>query len=372
MLLKNAWYPLSTSEKLRSNEALAVELFGEPLVLFRDETGTPVCLQDRCPHRSAALSQGRVADGRIECRYHGWQFGGSGECLRVPSQKDEVRIPARASATKRPTLERRGLVWVWPGDSNLADEAAMLEAPFAPLHEPGMYSYIYEAVIPVSHELLIENLLDPAHIPFTHHGTMSRRDFAQPIRFEDVADPHSAIAAQSVFEPATGARVPLIERVVFKFYEPCVIALELFGAPRGDKRMRTYQVHYCVPLNRERAHMFSVYGASFLSPFKWLLKPIFRKMAEKALNQDFEVLKGQHDALSRGAPAFGQAVAADKLSLAYRKWLQQNLTDDVWFKGFAAEAAEQRALARPEQRHALNAAPVAQPRALPVLQDAEA
>ncbi|MCA9709281.1 MAG: Rieske 2Fe-2S domain-containing protein [Myxococcales bacterium] len=340
--MKNFWYPLTLSEDLPQGACKPVQLFGEPLVLFRGESGEPICLIDRCPHRSIPLSLGRVEQGRIECRYHGWQFGARGQCLRIPSQKAEVRIPPRACAQHRACAERHGMVWVWAGAADATEAAGAsgdaIDGAYgpalAPLGDEGMYAHTYDARIDVPHELAIENLLDPAHLPFTHHGTMSRRSFAQPIRFDDLDDGHAVISAQSVIEPPQGAPVPPIERVVFRFYEPCIAVLDLFGKPKGKFQMRSYQVHFCVPVAKDASHMFSFYGANFMRPFKRLLKPIFRRLAAKALDQDFEVLRAQKIAMGRGAPPFDQAVAADRLALRYRKWLADNLLDSLWFDGF--------------------------------------
>ncbi|MEN9222651.1 MAG: Rieske 2Fe-2S domain-containing protein [Thermostichus sp. BF3_bins_97] len=57
---------------------------GSPLVLWWDEAGQPVCVEDRCCHRTARLSQGCVVAGAIQCPYHGWQFDGRGVCVKVP------------------------------------------------------------------------------------------------------------------------------------------------------------------------------------------------------------------------------------------------------------------------------------------------
>lgn len=327
---KKAWYPVATSSKLGRNQALAVELFGEPLVLFRDATGSPVCLKDRCPHRSVPLSVGRVDSGRIECRYHGWQFAGEGRCVRIPSQQPDVRIPSEACAPYHACIEHRGHVFVWADKPESADLDALSESPYQVFSDAGMYTYQFDTTIPVSHELVIENLLDPAHIPFTHHGTLSRRSFAQPIRFEDINDEHAVFSAQSIFEPARGAPVPPIERVVFKFYAPCIVTLDLWGTPRGKSVMRTYQVHYCVPAAKNQTAMFSLYGANFLKPLRGILMPLFRTLAVRALKQDIDVLCGQQIALDHKAPAFGQAVASDRLSMRYSKWHTEHFGEPFW------------------------------------------
>lgn len=332
--MKKFWYPVALSKDLRPGVVKPLKLFGEPLVMLRDASGKPFCLQDRCPHRSTPLSLGRVTEGRLECRYHGWQFGQQGQCLRIPSQKAEVAIPARASATHRACVEKSGMIWVWADDPATADEAAMYQAAFAPLDDEGMHTYLYNSYTEFPHELAIENLLDPAHTPFTHHGTISRRDLAQPIRFEDLPDPAAVISAQSLFDPPKGSSVPPIERVVHRFYEPCVAVLDLFGRPQGKFQMRSYQVHFCVPVTPTSMHMFSFYGANFMRSFKWLLRPVFRRMATKTLQQDFGLLRAQKAAFDQGAPFIDQAVSADRLVIRYRRWLEANLVDSLWFKGF--------------------------------------
>jgi phenylpropionate dioxygenase-like ring-hydroxylating dioxygenase large terminal subunit len=343
-MLKDHWYPLATSEGLGRDEARAVTLFGEPLVLFRDHEGQAVCLQDRCPHRSTPLSLGRVTEGRIECLYHGWQFGQGGTCLRIPSQPADARIPERATAAHKACREERGLIWVWGGEEAQADPARMLRAPFAPFEDPAMFTYLYDTAIEIPAELMAENLLDPAHLPFTHHGTMSRRSMAQPIRMEDVDDPQALIAGAARFQRPKQRFVPAIERAVLKFYAPCVVTLELLGWPsKRGRAMRTYQVHFCVPADRARMAMFSVYGATFGKSLQRWMKPMFRSMAAKAIGQDIKVLQAQHAAFERGAPAFDQAVGADRLTLRYRQWLEQALPPSIWFERFcpkdrAAEA----------------------------------
>lgn len=108
----NAWWPVALSHQLR-NAPLACQLLGLPLVLFRDEGGRAAVLPDRCPHRFAPLSAGKVRDGQIECPYHGWRFAADGRCTRVPGTEQ--------AACNKPLLdsvqscEAHGLVWVSPG-----------------------------------------------------------------------------------------------------------------------------------------------------------------------------------------------------------------------------------------------------------------
>lgn len=78
-----AWYVACESNELLETP-LARTIYGQPFVLFRDGVGRPGALLDRCAHRNVPLSLGRVAEGRLQCSYHGWQYDGGGTCVKIP------------------------------------------------------------------------------------------------------------------------------------------------------------------------------------------------------------------------------------------------------------------------------------------------
>ncbi len=72
------FHPVLAAKQLRK-QPVRVELAGHAYVLFRDAAGRPAALVDRCSHRFAPLSKGRVRpDGRLACGYHGWNFYAGG------------------------------------------------------------------------------------------------------------------------------------------------------------------------------------------------------------------------------------------------------------------------------------------------------
>lgn len=79
-------------------------------VIWRDDEGKYHCFRDACPHRLVPLSDGRVANGRLECGYHGWQFEGCGKCVAMPQGGDPAA--PRAQATAYCCAVAQGLVWV--------------------------------------------------------------------------------------------------------------------------------------------------------------------------------------------------------------------------------------------------------------------
>ena len=66
-----AWWPVALSRELQ-RQPLGCTLQGVPLVIFRDAEGVPAVLPDRCPHRFAPLSAGRVRDGTAACDLFGY------------------------------------------------------------------------------------------------------------------------------------------------------------------------------------------------------------------------------------------------------------------------------------------------------------
>jgi vanillate O-demethylase monooxygenase subunit len=59
MFLRNAWYVAGMEREL-GTAPLAVRVLDEAFVLYRQADGTPVALEDACPHRKLPLSMGRI------------------------------------------------------------------------------------------------------------------------------------------------------------------------------------------------------------------------------------------------------------------------------------------------------------------------
>ena len=58
--LRNIWWVALWSEDLRPGQLFARRIMNQPLVFYRDAEGKPVALLDRCAHRWAPLSAGKL------------------------------------------------------------------------------------------------------------------------------------------------------------------------------------------------------------------------------------------------------------------------------------------------------------------------
>ena len=80
------WYPVWAVCDLDKRRPHAKKVMGIDLVVWwdRNENAWKV-FDDSCPHRLAPLSEGRIDQwGRLQCVYHGWCFGGAGDCKFIP------------------------------------------------------------------------------------------------------------------------------------------------------------------------------------------------------------------------------------------------------------------------------------------------
>ncbi|KAG5181668.1 hypothetical protein JKP88DRAFT_263497 [Tribonema minus] len=144
----------------------------------------------RCPHRMAPLSEGYVdpEEGRLACAYHGWQFNGDGKCDKIPQASSEnaamsAMASRRSCLTTLPTRQETGLLWIWRDGSPEGVEASEVTPTQAipQMDDPEYDGYWYMRDLPYSYDVLIENLGDPAHLPFAHNKLISNHKRAGPI-----------------------------------------------------------------------------------------------------------------------------------------------------------------------------------------------
>jgi vanillate O-demethylase monooxygenase subunit len=121
-----------------------------------------VAFADRCPHRLAPLSAGRVDGPELVCGYHGWRFVASGECMAGPGPGPDVPTPTRATPAWGAT-ERHGLVWIAP-EEPFADIIDLPEA------DNPTFDSVWLDVVRTSSDagLLADAFLDTAHLPVGH------------------------------------------------------------------------------------------------------------------------------------------------------------------------------------------------------------
>ncbi len=179
---QNCWYPISFIQDLPKDRPLGFSLYDEPFVIFRDGEGKLACLQDRCSHRAAKLSDGQILDGKIECLYHGWQFDRDGKCTKIPQLPRSAKTPQNSCVKSFSIVEKQGIVWMWRGKQQDADEN--LIPTVVDMDDPNFVSSDYTLDLPYDQSYFIENVVDPSHIFISHEATFNARKAAQPLNME--------------------------------------------------------------------------------------------------------------------------------------------------------------------------------------------
>lgn len=168
--VQNAWYVALWSAHLEPAQPVEREITGHSIVIFRQPDGTPVALENRCPHRSAPLHMGKVcANGNLQCGYHGLQFDAKGACVLNPHGKGVVPVTARVRSF--PVCERHSLIWVWPGDGP-ADPSLIPDLSVVDRAHPRDVTYRDVLAMDAHYELVVDNLLDLSHVAFLHGGVL--------------------------------------------------------------------------------------------------------------------------------------------------------------------------------------------------------
>lgn len=169
--LQNTWHFAAWGADIEPGKLFARTLLGKPLVFFRPSDGAVVALDDRCAHRAAPLSMGRLDGDRVVCGYHGLEFDGSGACVRNPHPSG--RIPAAARVRSYPVVERHTGLWIWLGDE-AADPALIPD--FSKLDDTGpSVTRRDHMVMDAAYDLIVDNLLDCSHTSFLHEGILGNQ-----------------------------------------------------------------------------------------------------------------------------------------------------------------------------------------------------
>ncbi len=166
MFVRNCWYVAGWNYELGAGELISRTIINQPIVLYRTADGGLVALEDRCCHRFAPLSHGRLEGDDLRCMYHGLRFSRAGVCVEIPGQHT---IPARARVKAYPTVEKHSWIWVWMGDPEAADEA--LIPPAVGLDHPQWNLRSGQMDYEANYLLINDNLTDFTHLSYVHRNS---------------------------------------------------------------------------------------------------------------------------------------------------------------------------------------------------------
>ncbi len=173
-ILPGWWVVAHQQEIPDTGDAVTFSVAGCPLVVVRDREETVRVYWNVCRHRAGPLLWPDARPRglrRLQCRYHGWQYGLDGDLAATPHFGASC---PKLSLVEVTCVVWRGLIFACPGGTPrepfVAFEAALGRA-FDGFPLEGM-----ELHARASHSLAcdwkvyVENYLEGYHIPFAHPG----------------------------------------------------------------------------------------------------------------------------------------------------------------------------------------------------------
>jgi len=275
------WYPVEFSKNIKvGGDPVALDIFNVPMVLSRNaESGEVTCVHDR----TSPLADHKNSNREVY-----------------------------------PTREQDGCVWVWISETEAPEEIPGFTVPPEPFHEEKKFAIHAELVIDVEveHGLLLENLLDLAHAPFTHTQT-----FAKGWSIPDMVKFNTSKLLGGNWEPYP---------IDMSFEPPCMVLSTIGlmkpgqleeGARASACQNHLHQLHVCLPSSKGTRLLYRM-SLDFMDFMLYVpfAKKLWEAMAAQVLGEDLRLVQGQEDRLRRGGDTWSNPVPYDKLAVRYRKW----------------------------------------------------
>jgi len=345
--VENTWYAAAWEyEVAEADNKLARKICNVPLVFFKGENGQYVALDDRCCHRAAPLSIGRIEGNCIRCMYHGMLYDADGKVIEIPGQE---RIPGSMKVRSYPVVEKAGMIWIWMGDPELANADDIYDFPemyqrdkWKGYDRPAYLHYDANWL------LIVDNLSDFSHVAFVHTNTLGgSEEYAYATVTEDINkldDGYSWVRWHKNGTPPPFHKkvIPesehgdLLDRANFtEMHIPGVFLMETLFAPAGydeekDDRTGCRQYRNCqymTPETEDTTHFFWDYFHNFDIDNPEISKSLYDSLLEGFMEDKLFIEEQQK--LLKSSPEFSpKFFSADEAFTYFRACCRARLRDE--------------------------------------------
>jgi len=338
--LMNCWYMAAWDHELIDGKLVARTLLEEPVLLYRGESGRVVALDNRCCHRGAKLSNGRMEGDDIRCMYHGLKFDPGGKCIQIPGQDN---IPKGLGVRSYPVVEKQHIIWVWMGEAGKADPSSIIDIPY--LDSPqwrGVPDYMHYKA---DYRLIVDNLSDFAHLAFVHTKTLGgTEEYAyksRPLAIERLEDGfrverwHMDAPTPPFHAKVVRGLKKVDRRNIGRMYVPGIFFLESMFAPaglglekgsrEGAKEYRNCQ--FFTPETRRSTHFFWNYLHDYSLDDPTIALSLHDSMVQGFLEDKF-IIEGQQEMLDADPSFKFHGIASDAPLAHFRRTLEKRIKDE--------------------------------------------
>lgn len=339
MYVRNTWYVAGWSSELEAGQIVATRILDKPIAIARTATGQLIALEDRCRHRAAPLSKGRVEGDEIRCMYHGFKYGAAGYCTEIPGTN---AVPATAKVQSYPIVEKHSWIWIWLGDEAKADISfipkvcGIDEGKFA--LSPGILDYEADA------RLICDNLLDFSHLSYVHPTTFGvTEDWALTRPRIETRERGMHLERWVVNQPPPCHQpelgpidywneyefsVPGILSLTFKMFPVGTAERHEGRAPGDDPSLLSYSysLQAVTPTTDRTARYFFAYGPRVEEDINGYAEA-FSAVAKAAFLEDKDIIEAQQQRINEG-PSDMLVVRADSALVQFRRLVDQLITEE--------------------------------------------
>jgi vanillate O-demethylase monooxygenase subunit len=351
--LRNTWYVAMFSGDLAPGQLVHRTILNEPVLFFRKEDGSVAAMTNRCSHRFLPLSMGKLLPGnRVQCLYHGVEFGADGRCVKNP-HGNGISPPA-AHLKSYPVVERHTLIWIWMGDkaadpATIPDYSCLDDRPTLHVTRPGYLK------VAANYQLIVDNLLDLSHISYVHAGILGNADTAAA---EPVVDQKGDVL--SVTRNSKNAETPGILKMMSSpdfvergdqwqtmcWYPPSNMLLEFGASKTGEPKERGtgyFAIHFLTPETERTTHYhYTAARWNVLTDDEQNAKirdKIYEMRTFAFAEQDLPVIEAQQVSMDQaGKDLMPVLLSIDAGPVRYRKVLDRLLSEEEGVS--QAQAAE--------------------------------
>jgi len=317
-VLRNDWFPVAWADQLPAGASVPVRLLDEELVLWRRADGSVHVWDDRCPHRGAKLSLGRVVDDTLTCPYHGWRFDGEGRCVLKPAQPS-TPCPPQPMVQMFRAQERYGIVWVCLGKP-AHDVVPYPEFADTRLRHIQAGPYTVNASAP----RVVENFIDMAHFSFVHEGILGAAGDTEvpPYDVEAFVDDSGEAGVRAVgmrvSQPRANLQAEGASDVVYGYRISRPLSAILTKQVVGTAVPEAITL-FIQPMTETESQVWMIFSG-IRSPEP---DEAVRDFQDTVFAQDRPILESQRPKRLPLVPGAEQAQRADLLAAHYRKFLRE-------------------------------------------------
>lgn len=309
------WIPVGSKSSMPHKSK--IKILERDYVLWKNPINKNWSLvRDKCSHRLAPLSQGRIdpKSGCIECPYHGWQFAESGQCTKIPQAKNNEKGKRVESI---PLMETGDLIW---GNFPI-NNAEYDTKPNVVFPELDQVTNVFTRELPYSFDFLVENFMDPAHIPFAHHGL-------QGVRSDGINIPMQVLTSIDNDEKL---EIAFCDRIMGKmrdgivsFTSPCYYHFRVEDDD-GEYKKQLMVLITPVSVGITRVHLAFINNRILDIIPKWLSHSFSNQFLETDIwlhDCELEASKSQSEAID----AYYLPTTSDVGPKVWRKWWQKHMS----------------------------------------------